>query len=230
MNVLLGRNPVHVDRVEALSSEMLPPEIPAGLPSELLQRRPDIRQAEQALAAQTARIGVAEALRFPSLSLTGTLGLASDDLSGFVSGDNKVWNISGNLLGPIFDAGRNKSRVEAEIARTEQALQLYQLTILQAFQEVEDALVAITTFNEEARERELQRDAALSAAFLSRARYDGGVTSYLEVLESERSLFRAELLASSTRREHMVSVINLYKALGGGWLNVVEEASTQQQP
>lgn len=218
LSVLLGRNPGPISRTgEGVESTMDLPDIPAGLPSELLERRPDIRRASQELAAQTARIGVAEALRFPSLSLTGSLGLASDDLSGFLSSDNKVWGISANLFGPILDAGRNKARVEAEIARTEQLISNYQLTVLTAFREVEDALIEIRTFRAEAEAREAQMVAARSAAMLSRARYDGGVTSYLEVLESERSLFRTELLASATRREQVVAVVSLYKALGGGW-------------
>lgn len=218
LSVLLGRSPGAVERTSTgLASTLDIPQIPPGLPSELLERRPDIRQSSQLLAAQTARIGVAEALRFPSLSLTGSLGLASTDLDDFISSDNKVWSIGADLIGPIFDAGRGKSRVEAERARTEQLLNAYELTVLQAFREVEDALVAIETFDLEARAREAQVAAARSGAELSRARYDGGVTSYLEVLESERSLFRTELLASSTRREQLVAIITLYKALGGGW-------------
>ena len=220
LSVVLGRNPGPILRGSQDPASTLDiPEIPVGLPSELLERRPDVRQASQQLAAQTARIGVAEALRFPSLSLTGSLGLASDDLSGFLSSENKVWGISGNLLGPIFDAGRNKSRVEAEMALTEQLLNIYQLTVLQSFQEVDDALIEINTYRQEAEARERQVSAARSATDLSRARYNGGVTSYLEVLESERSLFRAELLASATRREQVVAIVRLYKALGGGWEN-----------
>jgi multidrug efflux system outer membrane protein len=218
LSVLIGRNPGPVQRSALAPAQALRiPDIPAGLPSELLERRPDVRQSSQLLAAQTARIGVAEALRFPSLSLTGTLGLASTELDDFISSDNKSWGIGANLFGPIFDAGRNKSRVEAERARTEQLLSQYQLTVLRAFQEVEDTLIAIETFEKEAQAREAQVTAARSAAALSRARYDGGVTSYLEVLESERSLFRAELLASTTRRQQVVSTVSLYKALGGGW-------------
>jgi multidrug efflux system outer membrane protein len=229
LNVLLGQNPGPVVRSDIETPDALQiPEVPVGLPSELLERRPDVRQASHQLAAQTARIGVAEALRFPSLSLTGSLGLASNDLDNFISSDNKVWGISANLLGPIFDAGRGKSRVEAERARTEQLLNAYQLTVLQAFQEVEDSLIDIHTYRREADAREKQVAAAESATLLSRARYDGGVTSYLEVLESERSLFRAELLASSTRREQVVSIISLYKALGGGWATrqEIEEAGS----
>ena len=224
LSVLLGQNPRSITRHGTLEQTDIPVEVPAGLPSELLERRPDIRQASNELAAQTARIGVAEALRFPSLSLTGSLGLASDDLDGFISNDNKIWGVSANLLGPIFDAGRNRSRVEAERARTEQLLNAYQLTILRAFQEVEDSLIAIETFREETAARERQLVAARSATRLSRARYDGGVTSYLEVLESERSLFRAELQASQSTRLMRVSLISLYKALGGGWLTEQEAA------
>ena len=147
LSVLLGRNPGPVaTSAKGVASTLNIPAIPVGLPSELLERRPDIRQASNQLAAQTARIGVAEALRFPSLSLTGSLGLASNDLSGFLSTDNKVWGISADLLGPIFDAGRGKSRVEAEKARTEQLLNNYQLTVLRSFQEVEDALIKISTY------------------------------------------------------------------------------------
>jgi multidrug efflux system outer membrane protein len=224
LSVLLGQNPGSILRTRGSETRLYPPEIPAGLPSELLERRPDVRQASQALAAQTARIGVAEALRFPSLSLTGSLGLASNDLDDFISSDNKVWGVGADLFGPIFDAGRNKSRVEAERARTEQALRNYELIVLRSFEEVENSLVDIRTFREEAMARERQVKAARSASELSRARYDGGVTSYLEVLESERSLFRAELLASSTWREQLVSIVSLYKALGGGWVTEEEIA------
>jgi multidrug efflux system outer membrane protein len=226
LNVLLGQNPGSLKRPQGKEDKLFPPDIPAGLPSELLERRPDIRQASQQLAAQTARIGVAEALRFPSLSLTGTLGLASTELDDFFSGSNKAWGLSANFLGPVFDAGRNKSRVEAERARTEQLLKSYELTVLRAFQEVEDSLIDISSYREEALARQRQVTAALSAAELSSARYNGGVTSFLEVLESNRSLFRAELLASSTKRLQLVSIISLYKALGGGWLTEEEAAAS----
>ncbi len=218
LSVLLGRNPGPIQRAAGAPRDTVAiPVIPAGLPSELLERRPDVRQAGRQLAAQTARIGVAEALRFPSLSLTGTLGLASTELDDFISSDNKSWGIGANLLAPVYNAGRNRSRVEAERARTEQLLRQYEFTVLRALQEVEDTLIDIETFQREAEARESQVAAARSAAELSRARYDGGVTSYLEVLESERSLFRTELLASSTRRQQVVAVVSLYKALGGGW-------------
>jgi len=217
LNILLGQHPGVVERERRVIYSLETLNVPAGLPSELLERRPDVRLAEQQLAAQTARIGVAEAIRFPSLSLTGSLGLASDDLSGFFSSDNKTWGLSAGLIAPVFNAGRNKRRVEVEVARTEQALLSYQQTVLQALREVEDSLISVETYEREVVARANQKKAASSAAMLSRARYDGGVTSYLEVLESERSLFNAELLASTTHREQLVSYVTLYKALGGGW-------------
>jgi len=217
LNILLGQHPGVVEREPRDIYSMTSLKVPAGLPSELLERRPDVRVAEQQLAAQTARIGVAEAIRFPSLSLTGSLGLASDELSGFFTSDNKTWGLSAGLIAPVFNAGQNKRRVEVEVARTEQALLNYEQTVLQALQEVEDSLVGVHTYEREVLSRENQKKAATSAAMLSRARYNGGVTSYLEVLESERSLFSAELLASSTHREQLVAYVTLYKALGGGW-------------
>ena len=217
LNILLGQHPGAIVRDRRNIYSLEPLKVPAGLPSELLERRPDIRVAEQQLAAQTARIGVAEAIRFPSLSLTGSLGLASDELSGFFSSDNKTWGLSAGLIAPVFNAGRNKRRVEVEVARTEQALLNYEQTVLQSLREVEDSLISVKTYEDEVIARQHQEKSAASATMLSRARYDGGVTSYLEVLESERSLFRAELLASSTHREQLVAYVTLYKALGGGW-------------
>jgi multidrug efflux system outer membrane protein len=217
LSVLVGRNPGTIVRGDTLSQQSLPPAIPSGLPSELLKQRPDIRAAEQQLMAQTALIGVSEAARWPSLQLTGALGFESGDLSTITDSDADFWNIGANFLAPVFNAGRNKNRVEAEKARTEQALQTYLKTIQQALREVEDALVAVRTFRAENAARERQVEAARSAARLSRARYDGGVTSYLEVLDTERSLFQSELAASETRRRELNAIIGLYKALGGGW-------------
>lgn len=227
LNVLLGRNPGKITRGEANEQQIMPPGVPAGLPSELLERRPDVRAAEQSLAAQTARIGVAEALRFPSLSLTATAGVASSELRDLTDSNATIWNIGANFFAPIFNAGKNKQRVEIEVALTEQFLNQYELTILRAFQEVEDALAAVRTLKAERAARDMQIGAARSAAFLSRARYDGGVTSYLEVLESERSLFRTELSVSSVRRAQLVAVVDLYKALGGGWTPPTVEAEAE---
>ncbi len=217
LSILIGRNPAAITRGRTLAQQNLVPEIPAGLPSELLRRRPDIRASEQQLAAQTALIGVAEAARWPSLRLTGALGVESGELSELSDSGADFWNVGANILAPVFNAGRNKSRVEVEKARTEQALQAYNRTIQEALREVEDALVSVRTYRAENAARQRQVDAASSAVRLSRARYDGGVTSYLEVLDIERSLFQSELAASETRRQELTSIIQLYKALGGGW-------------
>jgi multidrug efflux system outer membrane protein len=216
--ILLGHNPGAIPRGQALRQQVLPPGIPAGLPSELLQRRPDVLASEAELAAQTARIGVAQAARWPSLSLTGALGFESDELSTLTDSGSDFWSGGVGILAPVFNAGRNKSRVEIERARTEQALLAYEQTVQRALREVEDALVAVRTYREEHEARQRQVAAARSAATLSRARYDGGVTSYLEVLDTERSLFNAELTESQTLRLYINAIIELYKALGGGWM------------
>ena len=217
LSLLLGRNPGPIVRGLPLRQQVVPPDVPAGLPSELLQRRPDVLSSEALLAAQTARIGVAQAARWPSLSLTGALGFESDDLSTLTDSGSDFWSAGVGIFAPLFNAGRNKSQVEIERARTEQALLEYEQTVQRAFREVEDALVAIRTYRIEHEARQRQVAAARSAATLSRARYDGGVTSYLEVLDTERSLFNAELTESQTRRLYISAVIELFKALGGGW-------------
>jgi len=217
LSVLLGRNPGPVVRGLSLRQQFTPVDVPAGLPSELLQRRPDVLSSEAQLAAQTARIGIAQAARWPSLTLTGTLGFESAELSTLTDSESDFWNAGVGILAPVFNAGRNRSRVEAERARTEQALLSYEQTVLRAFREVEDALVAVRTYRTEHEARQRQVAAARSAATLSRARYNGGVTSYLEVLDTERSLFNSELTESQTLRLYINAIIELYKALGGGW-------------
>lgn len=210
--------------------QMSLPEIPVGLTSQLLERRPDISESLFLLQSQNARVGVAVAQMFPSISLTGLFGFASDDLSTLTEG-NPAWSISGSLLGPIFNFGKNTTRVEIEEARTEQALYQYENTVLNAFREVEDALVEVQTFKEQLKSIERQYLAAKNAAMLSQLRYDGGVTSYLEVLESDRTLFNAELQLSEIRQLTFNSFIKLYKALGGGWISKAEyfEAKNEQQ-
>jgi multidrug efflux system outer membrane protein len=215
LSVLLGRNPGPIARGTELIDQELPDEPPAGLPSELLQRRPDVLQAEELLHAQMAQIGVAQALRWPSLSLTGFLGLQSEELSDFTSGN--TWNVGANLVGPLFEFGKNKRRVEVERAQTEQLILGYEATVLDAFREVENAVISIRTLRQEYEARVRQLTSSREARRLSRARYDGGVTSYLEVLDIERSLFQAELDASRTLQEHLSAIIDLYAALGGGW-------------
>ncbi len=217
LSILLGENPAEIMGANKLKEQIVPPEVPPGLPSQLLERRPDVREAEQLLAAQNARIGVAQAMRFPSISLTGLLGIGSDELSTLISPDAIIWSAGGQLLGPLFNFNKNKRRVEIERHRTQQMLLNYEQTVLVAFKEVEDALIAISTYKHELEARQRQVVAAANALMLSKARYDKGVTSYLEVLESNRQLFDAELIVAQTLDEYLFSYVRLYKALGGGW-------------
>jgi multidrug efflux system outer membrane protein len=217
LSVLLARAPGRIARGAPLDAEQVPATAPAGLPAELLNRRPDVREAEARAHAQMARVGIAEALRLPTLTLTGAAGLQSSELGDLNESGADFWSIGGNLFGPLFEFGRNLRRVDVEKARTEQAVLRYESTVLNAYRDVDDALTALGTGAVEYEARRRQVESARAAARLSWARYDGGVTSYLEVLESERSLFSAELLASSTLQQRYAALVQLYKALGGGW-------------
>jgi len=214
--ILLGRNPDSIHTGIKLSDQQFPPEIPSGLPSQLLQRRPDILQAEAEYMAQNARVGAAIAMRFPTISLTGLLGIASNDLSTLTSG-GMAWSAGANLLGPIFQFGKNKRQVEIERYNAKVTLLNYENTVIQAFKEVEDALITIETLNEEFTAQQFRFNAAVNAEKLSQHRYDKGVTSYLEVLDSQRQSFDAQLDYSQTRQELLNAYVVLYKALGGGW-------------
>ncbi len=200
-----------------------PPDIPSGIPSQILTRRPDVMQAEAAYAAQNARIGAAQAARWPSLNITGLFGVASSSLSSLTAA-GLGWSAGGMLLGPLFQFGKNKRRVEIEIANTEAALRIYENVALQAFKDVEDALIAIQTIRIELIAQGQRYTAAMNAEYLSNERYDKGQTSYLEVLESQRQSFDAQLSYSQTTRNLLGAHIALYKALGGGWLSPEEEA------
>lgn len=228
LSTLLGRLPRKFKVDSNLDNQTIPPDIPAGLPASLLERRPDIVQAEYLVQAQTARIGIAEAMRLPSISLTGILGVASDDLSTLTEG-GAAWSIGGSLFGPLFNFGKNARRVEVEEERTKQALYSYENTVLLAFREVEDALVEIQTYRKQITAVERKFKAAQNAAFLSNERYDKGVTSYLEVLDTQRTLFNVELEFSELRQDYLNAYVKLYKALGGGWLSKEEMANRQNQ-
>ena len=221
LNILLGQNPRMLER-GLLDEQVIPPDIPIGIPSELIQRRPDLVQAEQQFYAETARIGVAQAMRFPSFSITAAAGLASSDLSSLLSTDALMYSVGGSILGPIFNWGKNKRRVDIQKEIAQQALYRYEQSVLNAFREVDDALIDVDTYGREVESRERQRAAAINAATLSRARYDGGQTSYLEVLDTERSMFNAELETSAAKGYLLSSYIYLYKALGGGWITPAE--------
>ena len=218
LSVLLGRNPGQIARGQSLTEQVMPPVVPAGLPSELLQRRPDIVQAEQQLVAATARIGQAKADRFPKLSITGILGVASPQLSKLIANDTYFGVAGAGLTGPLFNAQILGFQQEVAEAQARQAIAQYEQAILVAFREVEDALVAVTTAREQTAAQEKQVNALQSALHLANLRYKGGLANYLDVLIAQRNLFDAELSLAATRRLHLVSVVQLYKALGGGWL------------
>lgn len=217
LGILLGQNPGPIESGR-FSESFLPDSIPAGIPSDLLERRPDIAASEQLLRAQTARIGVAQAMRFPSISLTGSLGAASGDLTTLISQDAVVWSLAGNFTGPIFNFGKNRRRVQIERAKTEQFALEYENTILKAFAEVENALIGVNAAGRELVAYKRQLIAATNAEKLSWARYDGGVTSYLEVLETQRMLFDSQLIILNAKNKLLNSYVLLYKALGGGWI------------
>jgi multidrug efflux system outer membrane protein len=179
--------------------------------------RPDIRQAEQQLVSANARIGEAKALLFPRISLTGSYGYTSTDLDTLFDGPSKAWNILGNLVQPIFNAGKNKRRVEITESRQRQTLYEYERTILNAFRETDDALVGYRTSGDISRAQAGRVEAERKVLELAELRYKGGVSDYLAVLDAQRSLFGAELDAAQSVGEHLVSLVQLYKALGGGW-------------
>lgn len=217
LSVLLGRNPGQIARGRSLTEQVMPPDVPPGLPSELLQRRPDILQAEQDFAAATARIGMAKADRFPKLSITGILGVASPHLSRLVANETSFGTAGLGLTGPLFNAQILGFQQRAVEAQARQALAQYEQAVLVAFKEVEDSLVAVRTVREQRAAQLQQVDALRSALSLASLRYKGGLANYLDVLIAQRNLFEAELALMGTHRLHLVSIVQLYKALGGGW-------------
>jgi outer membrane protein, multidrug efflux system len=229
LSVLLGRRSSQISRGRLLTEQVMPPVVPAGLPSDLLQRRPDVIQAEQGLAAATARIGIAKADRFPKLSITGLLGIASPQLSRMVANETFFGVAGPSLAGPLFNAQILGFQQEAAEAQSRQALAQYEQTILVAFREVEDALVGVSTARDQAAAQERQVNALQSALRLANLRYKGGLANYLDVLIAQRNLFDAELSLAATRRLHLVSIVQLYKALGGGWLPEVDQSTEKKE-
>ncbi|WP_345816979.1 efflux transporter outer membrane subunit (plasmid) [Paraburkholderia sp. PREW-6R] len=222
LSVLLGRNPGPIPRGSGLS-ELAVPAVPAGLPSDLLERRPDLLQAEQNLIAANALIGAARALYFPSISLTGLFGSVSGQFSKLFTGPARVWSYAGSLTVPIFTAGSISGQVRQAEAQQQQALIQYQQSIQIAFQEVDDALVALQKSREQLVVQGRQVDALRTYSRLARLRYEGGYTSYIEVLDAERSLFNAQLSYTQTNGVVFNSLIGLYKAMGGGWVVQAED-------
>jgi multidrug efflux system outer membrane protein len=224
LSILLGQNPGSIQRGLPIDKLTLA-SIPADIPSDILARRPDIMQAEQNLVAANALIGVARAEYFPRISLTGLLGLASGDLSNLLESDSLVWSIGGDAFGAIFTGGRISAGVKQSEAYYKELLFRYQKSILTAFREVEDALVSTQKAREKLQAQERRVKALENYASLARLRYDNGYSSYIEVLDAERSLFDSELNAVRTQSEVIVGMINTYKAMGGGWVMLAEETA-----
>ena len=217
LSILLGSNPGPIPRGRGLTEQPNPPEIPVGLPSELLERRPDIRQAEETLVAANAQIGVAKAAFFPSISLTGTAGFESFALNNLFTRAQRMWNGAASLSQPVFAAGALRAGKHLAEAQEQEMLLTYQQTIMNAFQQVSSSLVAYQKGREFREQQELLTEAAEDADRLSKILYQHGGTSYLEVLTSENSEFSAQLNLAQAQLNERLALVQLYNALGGGW-------------
>ena len=217
ISLLLGNNPGSIPRGASLADQKQLPDVPAGLPSSLLQRRPDIRSAEQLLLAQNALVKAARAAYFPTISLTGVFGFQSDSLSSLFTGPSRAWTFVPQITQPIFTAGRLKSNVNFQKAQREFAIVQYQQTVQTAFTEVSNALSQYKRVREIRTQQELLVASLQDASRLAYLRYEGGVDTLLNALVVDTSLFSAELSLVQTRRDEMLSMVQLYRALGGGW-------------
>jgi len=217
LSVLLGRNPGPIARDRTLDKLVLP-QVPADLPSSLLERRPDIRQSEQLMVAANARIGVAKAQFFPTISLTAILGTASSALGNLFKGASQTWSYGGTVTQPIFTGGNLISQLRVAESQQKTALLQYQRSIQTAFQEVNDSLIDQTKTREQLAAQARQVDSLRNYARLARLRYDNGFTSYLEVTDAETKLFNAELQYAQSQGQLFFALINVYKSMGGGWV------------
>jgi multidrug efflux system outer membrane protein len=217
INLFLGNNPGPITRGASLSQQKELPAVPVGLPSSLLERRPDIRSAEQLLISQYALVAAAKAAYFPTISLTGAFGFQSNSLANLFSGPSRAWSFIPQVTQPIFTAGRLKSNVDFEKAQREFALAQYQQTIQTAFSDVSNALVQYRRVREIRTQQELLVSSLQDASRLAHLRYEGGVDTLLNALIADTSLFSAELSLAQTKRNELLSLVQLYKALGGGW-------------
>jgi multidrug efflux system outer membrane protein len=224
LSVLLGRNPGPIPRGKTIDQLALP-AIPAGLPSDLLERRPDLRRAEQNLVAANALIGAAKAAYFPRISLTGLFGFASLDLGNLFDSASKVWQYAAPISMPIFTAGGLAGQLQAAEATQQQALFGYQKAIQEAFREVNDELVSQDRTGAQLKAQKEQVQSLTQYSEIARLRYDNGYTSYIEVLDAERSLFNAQLQYTQTQQAQFQAMTNLYKAMGGGWVTEAEKIS-----
>ena len=217
ISILLGKNPGDVPRGLRLTEQAHAPEVPAGLPSSLLERRPDIREAEQNLVGANAQIGVARSAYFPQISLTGSAGFETPALTGLFTGPAGLWNFGASLTQPIFEGGRIKNNVRFTEAQRQQFLLSYQQTIQGAFRDVSNALVAYRKDREFRVQQEQLLKSAQDAAHLSEVRFKAGTTDYLEVLTNETNSFTAELGLAQAQGNELIALVQLYQALGGGW-------------
>ena len=217
ISILLGNNPGDIPRGLKLTEQPHAPEVPVGLPSSLLERRPDIREAEENLIAANAEIGVARAAYFPQISLTGTAGYESAALTNLFTGPAGIWTLVGNVTQPIFEGGRLKSNVRLAEAQHEQLLLTYQQAIQGAFRDVSNALIAYRKFREFRIQQQHLVESAQDAARLSETRFKAGTTDYLEVLTNETNSFSAELALAQAQGNELNALVELYQALGGGW-------------
>ncbi|HMH48704.1 MAG TPA: efflux transporter outer membrane subunit [Candidatus Acidoferrum sp.] len=226
--VLLGKPPAPVPRGTSMSDQPVVPTVPAGLPSALLERRPDLREAEQQLVSANARIGVAKAEFFPKLSLTALFGTASPELSALTGGTATIWAVAGMVSGPLFNAGRTLGTYRASIAQWEQAKFRYELAVLGALREVSDSLTALGKLSEAETGQDSAVTALGEAVDHALARYRNGLGSYFEVLEAQQQLFPAQNTLAQIRRNRLLTHVRLYKALGGGW-NLADAQMTSHE-
>jgi multidrug efflux system outer membrane protein len=224
LSILVGRNPGPIARGKSLEELTLPP-VPAGLPSQLLERRPDLMQSEQQLVAANAQIGAAKALYFPTISLTGNFGGASSDLSKLFTGPARVWNYAGQAIGPIFTFGAVGGQVAQAEAGQQAALYSYQQSIQNAFGDVANALISSQKLQEQSAAQARLVAALKDYARLANLQYNGGYTSYVTVLQAEQSLFPAELTLASVRAQVFTSNVSIYKAMGGGWVDLADKST-----
>jgi multidrug efflux system outer membrane protein len=224
LSILLGRNPGPIARGKSID-QLTMPTVPAGLPSQLLERRPDLMQAEQQLVAANAQIGAAKALYFPTISLTGAFGGASSELSNLFTGPARVWNYAGTITGPIFSFGLVSGQVVQAEAGQQAALYNYQQSIQNAFSDADNALVASQKLQDQIAAQGRLVSALKDYERLATLQYNGGYTSYTTVLQAQQSLFPAELTLASLKAQVYTSSVNIYKAMGGGWIDLADQAT-----
>jgi len=227
LSILLGRNPGPIERGKMIN-ELIPPPVPAGLPSDILFNRPDIRQAEQNLIAANAQIGAARALYFPTISLTGVFGFASSDLSNLFKGPARTWSYAGSFTGPVFTGGAVYGQVKQAEAVREAALFNYQIAVQNSFADVENSLIACMKLVDQSEAQARLVKAGTEYARLARLQYDGGYSPYSTVLQAEQQLFPSELSYAQSRALLLTSYVNIYKAMGGGWIMEAERLTVKQ--